>query len=117
MLRVESSNSVYFHDLNDRIQSEATLRESEDRFRATFEQAAVGRCAGGLGRRVAPRKSKTVRDCRYTETELLNLTFQDITYSEDLETDLDYSHQLLAGEIPTYTMEKRYINKMAKSCG
>src|SRR6185503_5436624 len=37
--------------------------------------------------------------------------FQAITHPDDLETDLGYAKQLLAGEIPTYHMEKRYIHK------
>ena len=38
-------------------------------------------------------------------------TFQDITYAEDMEADLDMAHRLLAGEIQSYRMEKRYIHK------
>ena len=47
----------------------------------------------------------------YPREELLELTFQDITYPDDLETDLGYMRQVLSGEIPTYSTEKRYIRK------
>ena len=47
----------------------------------------------------------------YKGEELLTLTFQDITHPDDLNTDLDYVRQVLAGEIQTYSMEKRYIRK------
>lgn len=47
----------------------------------------------------------------YTEAELLQRTFQDITHPDDLEADLAHVRQMLAGEIDTYQMEKRYFHK------
>jgi PAS domain S-box-containing protein len=47
----------------------------------------------------------------YTREELSRRTFQDITYAEDLDADLAHVRQALAGEIATYSMEKRYIRK------
>jgi diguanylate cyclase (GGDEF)-like protein/PAS domain S-box-containing protein len=47
----------------------------------------------------------------YTEQELLATTFQAITHPDDLETDLMYVRQMLAGAIQTYQMEKRYFHK------
>ena len=39
------------------------------------------------------------------------MTFQDITHPDDLGEDLDQLRRLLAGEIETYSMEKRYFSK------
>jgi len=47
----------------------------------------------------------------YTEEELLGRSFQQITYPEDLDADLEFVRQVLAGEIRTYQMEKRYLRK------
>ncbi len=47
----------------------------------------------------------------YNREELLALTFQDITYPDDRDIDLAYVRQMLAGEIDTYSMEKRYRRK------
>lgn len=47
----------------------------------------------------------------YSEQELLNLTFQDITHTDDLNIDLDYLQQLLDGDIENYVLEKRYFHK------
>ena len=47
----------------------------------------------------------------YTEAELLRLTFQDITHPEDLDLDLANVRKMLAGEIESYQMEKRYLQK------
>ncbi len=51
---------------------------------------------------------------RRYDGEYRYIKFQGITYPEDLPTNLDYIRQLLAGEIQTYTMEKRYIHKLGR---
>lgn len=92
-------------------QAEHKLRESEQQFRATFNQAAVGIA------HVSPQGSWLRTNQRLCEivgypcSELQTLTFQDITHPEDLERDLTYLHQLLANEIQYYSIEKRYIRK------
>jgi PAS domain S-box-containing protein len=87
------------------------LQENEERFRATFEQAAVGIA------HVAPdgrwmRVNQTFCDIvGYSREELLQKTFQDITHPDDLDADLEYVRKVLAAEIQTYHREKRYIRK------
>jgi PAS domain S-box-containing protein len=100
-----------FVDFTARKQTESALRDSEERFRATFEQAAVGIAQVGLGGRWLRVNQRLCDIVGYTAEELLPLTFQDITHPDDLNTDLDYVRQVLAGKIQTYSMEKRYIRK------
>jgi diguanylate cyclase (GGDEF)-like protein/hemerythrin-like metal-binding protein/PAS domain S-box-containing protein len=47
----------------------------------------------------------------YSESEMSNLTFQDITHPDDLEIDLENIRRLLRKEIPSYQLEKRYFKK------
>ena len=47
----------------------------------------------------------------YSHTELLALSFQAITYADDLENDLAQVHRCLAGEISSYQLEKRYVHR------
>ncbi|ACK72806.1 multi-sensor signal transduction histidine kinase [Gloeothece citriformis PCC 7424] len=98
-------------DITERKQVEAALRVSEERFRAIFEQAAVGMSLLNLDGRWLRVNQKLCEITGYTQEELLQKTFQDITYPEDLETDLNYVSKLLAGEIETYSLEKRYIRQ------
>ncbi|HEY9663274.1 MAG TPA: PAS domain-containing protein [Allocoleopsis sp.] len=98
-------------DVTERYQAEVSLRDSEERFRATFEQAAVGIAhveLDGSWMRVNQRLCDILG---YTRDEILQLTFQDITHPEDLRLDLSYAQQLLQGEIENYSLEKRYICK------
>ncbi len=92
-------------------QREEALLASEEANRATFELAAVGMAHVGTDGRFLRVNDKLCAIVGYQRDELLQMNFQDITHSEDLETDLYYVSQVLSGEIKTYTMEKRYICK------
>jgi PAS domain S-box-containing protein len=94
-----------------RQEAEKKLRESEELFRATFEQAAVGIARVAADGTFLELNQKFCEIVGYTREEMLSLTFQDITHPEDLSADLDYLRQVLAGEIATYSMEKRYMGK------
>ncbi|MCB1964686.1 MAG: PAS domain S-box protein [Candidatus Accumulibacter sp.] len=89
----------------------SALRESEESFRATFEQAAVGIA------QVAPDGSWLEVNQRlcdivgYSREEMLKLSFQDITHPDDLATDLQLVGEVLAATRKTYNLEKRYLHK------
>ncbi len=98
-------------DITERKRTENLLRETEERFRATFEQAAVGIAQVAPDGRWLLVNQRLCEIVGYTQAELLARTFQDITHPDDLAADLDLVRQVLAGEIDTYSMEKRYIRK------
>ncbi len=87
------------------------LRDSEARFRATFEQAAVGIAHVGLDGRWLRVNTRLCEKLGYTREELLAKGFQEITHPDDLETDLACVRQMLDGEIASYALEKRYFRK------
>ncbi|MDQ4064188.1 MAG: PAS domain S-box protein, partial [Actinomycetota bacterium] len=90
---------------------EEELRRSEERFRATFEQAAVGIGHVALDGRWLRVNGKLCDVLGYSREEMLNLTFQQITHPDDLDKDLEQVRWMLDGEINTYSMEKRYVRK------
>jgi PAS domain S-box-containing protein len=107
-------------DVTNRKQVEAALRESEERFRATFEQAAVGITHASTDGYLIRVNQKFCEIVGYSREELLEKTFYDITHPDDLSLDREYVRCLrlcplglsfLAGEIETYALEKRYLHK------
>lgn len=87
------------------------LQASEERFRATFSQAAVGIGICDLDGHFVDVNPKFCEIVGYSRAELLKLTFTAITYTEDLrETEIQV-RRLLGGEIPHYVLTKRYRRK------
>lgn len=98
-------------DANERERTEAALRESQERFSSAFRDAAIGMALAGTDGRWLQVNPALCALVGYTEQELLATTFQAITHPDDLDTDLAFVRQMLAGEIRTYHMEKRYFHK------
>lgn len=90
---------------------EHELRDSEERFRATFEQAAVGIAhiaADGRFLRINQRYSEIAG---YTKAELLRLRIQDLTHPDDLAAETTENDKVLAGASDCYSLDKRAIRK------
>lgn len=90
---------------------ESALRESEERFRLTFEHAGVGMAhvaASGAWLRMNRKLCDIVG---YSESELCNMKFQDITHPDDPPVDLAQSERVIKGELDDFAIEKRYIRK------
>jgi PAS domain S-box-containing protein len=98
-------------DVTERKRAEQALQTSEERLQKTFESAAIGMALltiDGSWLRVNQALCSIVG---YTEAELQATTFQALTHPDDLDTDLAYVQQLLAGQIPAYQLDKRYIHR------
>jgi len=100
--------------IRERQQAEEALRESREQFTSAFRDAAIGMALVATTGRWLQVNRALCDIVGYTEQELLATNFQAITYPDDLAMDLAYVTQLLAGEIPTYHMEKRYIHKLGE---
>ena len=98
-------------DVTEQHRLELDLEESEARFRETFDEAPIGIALVGPNGRWLEVNRALCEIVGYSEAELLELTFQDLTHPDDLDADLERLRQVLAGEIPTYQMEKRYFHK------
>jgi PAS domain S-box-containing protein len=90
---------------------EKALHESEERFRLTFEQAAVGMAHVAEDGHWLLVNQKICEISGYTESELLQMRFQDITHPDDLAADVEQARKVIKGELDQYSMEKRYIRK------
>ncbi|MFO1319633.1 MAG: PAS domain S-box protein [Burkholderiales bacterium] len=81
------------------------------RFRAIFDQAAVGIAQVSLEGKWLEVNATLCEIIGYPADVLASKTFQDITHPDDLDLDLGYVQQILAGERDSYTMEKRYFHR------
>jgi PAS domain S-box-containing protein len=107
-LAVTLFQAAYLHQ---RKRSEAALRASEERFRAIFSQAAVGISQTGLDGAWLAVNQRFCEMLGYAEAELRGKSFLEVTHPDDLEKSRSAVRRLLAGEIPSWQAEKRYIGK------
>ena len=92
-------------------QIEEALRASEERFRGTFENAAVGIAHRDATGRFLRVNEKFCAIVGYSREELLQKTIRDITHPDDLAASIDALTALWEGESPTLGLEKRYVRK------
>lgn len=97
--------------LNERQRVGRELHRLEERFRVTFEQAAVGIAHVATDGRWLRVNHKLCEIVGYSYDELLRLSFQEITHPDDLAMDIELVDQCLSGELDSYELEKRYIAK------
>ena len=98
-------------DISERKAAEVALRQSEERFKSAFGRSAIGMALVSPDGRWFQVNSKLCEILGYSEREMLQTTFQQITFVDDLNADLELLKQLVAGEIASYQMEKRYIHR------
>ncbi|MEO8520194.1 MAG: PAS domain S-box protein [Acidobacteriota bacterium] len=111
----ESGRTLYVTgacaDVTSRRMAEEALRESEERLRAMFNQAAVGIALAGVDGRFLEMNRKFTEILGYEAAELYDLTFSAITHPGDREATGSLVRGLLAGETIEYSTEKRYLRK------
>ncbi|WP_052452411.1 PAS domain S-box protein [Noviherbaspirillum autotrophicum] len=98
-------------DMTQRLQAEAVLRESEERFRVAFNQAAVGLAHVGTDGRWLMVNRKLCQIVGYTQQELLGMSFRDITHPDDRIVDRELARSMFRRELDEKTREKRYRHK------
>ncbi|MFT2090648.1 EAL domain-containing protein [Paraglaciecola sp. 2405UD69-4] len=98
-------------DISKERQALAELSLSQKKFKTTFDNANIGIAHVGLNGEWVSVNSTLSNMLNYSSEELLTLTFQDITYAEDLNQDMELLKELLDGKRDSYKMEKRYYRK------
>ena len=102
---------MIFRDVSARFQFAQQLQEEHELFLETFEFAAVGIAHVAPDGRWLRVNQKLCSILGYSESELRSLSFQEITYPEDLDNDLSQMAALLEGLQASYNIEKRYFHK------
>jgi diguanylate cyclase (GGDEF)-like protein/PAS domain S-box-containing protein len=99
------------HHIREQERISRALQESEAHFRGSFDYAAIGMALVSTGGRWLRVNNSLCELVGYSEPELLSKSFPDLTHPDDLDHNLSYVEQLLAGTILSCQMEKRYLHR------
>jgi two-component system CheB/CheR fusion protein len=115
LMRDEAGTVLYrlsiIQDVSELRRAQQELHESEARYRATFEQAAIGIAHVGLDGGWLAVNDKLCAITGYSREELLRKRFQDITHPDDIDRDLAEMTELIAGRSKIMSRDKRYLRK------
>lgn len=98
-------------DIDEQKKMQEQIRESEARFRAMFDHAAMGMSLMSLDRHVLQVNRAAERITGYSVSELTNANPALLAHPEDRYLDRELFEQLVKGERDQYQMEKRYYRK------
>jgi PAS domain S-box-containing protein len=98
-------------DVTDRKLLEEAIKASEETFSAAMEHASIGMAIVEPGGRWLKVNKALCEMLGFTDLDLLQTDFQSITHADDLEAEVELMRQVLARDIHTYQIEKRYVHK------
>jgi two-component system, cell cycle sensor histidine kinase and response regulator CckA len=91
------------------------VRESDRRFRAIFDGAAIGIVQCTTDGLVVESNPAVERMLGYSKAELRGMHFRDFTHPDDVGADLDRFSEMVAGKCDSYQMELRYLGRNSVS--
>ena len=98
-------------DISERKITEQLLKESELKFRSTFEQAGIGIAHIGIDLSWAAFNAHFCKMTGYSQGELSVRKLREITHPKDLPRDIMQLRRVLNGHSEGYSMRTRYIHK------
>ncbi len=111
--KIDMEGGKYYNsisrDISDRKVNEEALKDSEEKFRKIFEESPFGIVMSGKDFSIIRVNSSFSRMLGYSDDEFTGMTFRDITHPDHISGDEVSLMRLVAGEIPLYHTEKRYI--------
>jgi PAS domain S-box-containing protein len=103
-----------FMDITERKKAEQSLRQNAEMFRRLFDRSPVGTVMQDLNFHYLRSNEAYCRFLGYSEKELAQKTFLDVTYPADHKIGLDLIPKLVNGEVDSAQFQKRYVRKDGK---
>jgi len=98
-------------DITDRKRMEDAIKQSEQRYRGVFNNAAVGIMLVTESGRFMQGNSSLHDMLGYTEEELKMMSIFDITFPEDIQISKEKLDDMKQSDLSDYRLEKRYVRK------
>jgi len=98
-------------DLTERHRARLALHESESRFRAIFDSAAIGLSLSDLHGTSMEVNGALAEMLGYTPAEFIGKSYTEFTHPDDIESVKACMGELLSGKRGRLLFEKRYIHK------
>lgn len=108
---LQATNRLLMDEVAERKRTERALYESEARFRSYFELPLVGSAITSLEKGWLEVSAGLCAMLGYSAQELMGLTWAELTHPADLAADVTQFNRMLAGNIDSYALEKRFIRK------
>ncbi|MHA1993735.1 MAG: PAS domain S-box protein [Candidatus Hodarchaeales archaeon] len=102
-------------DITEQKLMEEELKESEEKFRSIFENAPIGMSLTDLNFQFSKVNAVFCQMLGYSESELIRLTFPDITHPEHVKREVKFAEQLVEGKISVFETDKQYIKRNKES--
>jgi diguanylate cyclase (GGDEF)-like protein/PAS domain S-box-containing protein len=87
------------------------LLEAESRFRSAFADAPIGLALISTDGRLLRVNRALCEIVGFTESDLVATGLGDLTHPDDADMDAPHIARLLAGEVDSFRIEKRYFNR------
>ncbi|SHI39538.1 PAS domain S-box-containing protein [Pseudozobellia thermophila] len=98
-------------DITELKNTRSMLERSEKSFQGAFEKSNTGMALVDIAGQWIRVNQSLCKSLGYTEEELMRLSFQEITYPENLEESLIAFRKVINGETNSYRLEKKYLHK------
>jgi PAS domain S-box-containing protein len=110
-IAVAERTAALRREVAERQRTEAALRESEQRFRNIFDHVPIGVVYSDLRGAIRESNPRYRQLTGYSAKELARMTVLDLAHPDDRAEDIELGTRLIAGDIPMYRRQKRYVVK------
>jgi PAS domain S-box-containing protein len=110
-VELQKSNQRLLREVAERKRAEQWLLKSEEQLRSFFELGIVGMAVTSPDRYWEEVNPQLCKMLGYSENELTQKTWDELTHPEDLETEQAHFERILSGVVSEYAIDKRFIRK------